>query len=122
MLDGPAGEDTTPAATGDEEIVGVNVALGNDGVDAAVEVIKIVARVSVMDEIGKILAVAGAAAGVYVKNHVAPGCQHLFFKIETVAIVGERTAVNFKDERIFLGRIEIGRVDDPTLDLTIVFG
>jgi len=29
-----------PAAAGDEEIVGVDVALGDDGVDAAVEVVK----------------------------------------------------------------------------------
>src|SRR5216683_3220682 len=115
VLDGPAGEDAAAAAASDEEIVGVDVALGDNGVDAAIEVVKIVARISVMDEIGKILAVAGAAAGIYVEDHVASGRQDLFFEIEAVAVVGEGTAVNFKDQRIFLGSIEIRRVDDPTL-------
>src|SRR5258708_5842581 len=122
ILDGPAGKDAAAAATGDEEIVCVDVALGDDGIDTAVEVVKIVARISVMDEVSKIHAIAGASAGIHVENHVTSGGQHLFFKIETVAVVGERTAVNFKNKRIFLGRIEIRRVDDPALDLAIVFG
>ena len=121
MLDGPASEDTAAAAAGDEEIVGVNVAFGDDGVDAAVEIVKIVAGIGVMDEIGKFLAIAGAAARVDVENHIASASQHLLFEIKTIAIVGEGAAVNFKNERIFLGRIKIRRVNDPALDFTIVF-
>jgi len=49
VLDGPAGEDAAAAAAGDEEIVGVDVALGDDGVDAAIEVVEIVAWIRMMD-------------------------------------------------------------------------
>ncbi len=72
VLDGPTGENAAAAAAGDEKIVGIDVALGDDGVDAAIEIVKIVAGISVMDEIGKILAIAGAAARIDVENHVAP--------------------------------------------------
>ena len=121
VLDGPAGENAAATAAGDKEIIGVDIALGDDGVDAAVEVGKIVARISVMDEICKFFAVARATSRIRVKNHVAARGQDLLFEIETVAIVGERTAVNLKNKGIFLCRIKIRRVDDPTLNLTIVF-
>jgi len=121
VLDGPAGEDAAAATAGDEEIVGVDVALGDDGVNAAVEVEEIIAGIGVVDEICEILAIAGTSARIYVENHIASGSQHLFFEIETVPVVGKRTAVNFKDKRIFFGSIKIRRVDDPPLDLTIVF-
>src|SRR6266851_1638485 len=54
VLDGPAGKYATAAAAGDEEIVGVDVALGDNGVDSAVQVVKIVAGICVVDKIGKI--------------------------------------------------------------------
>src|SRR5882757_1277671 len=122
VFDGPAGENTAPAAAGNEEIVGINVALGDDGVDAAIQVIKIVAGISVMDEIGKVLAVAGAAARIDVENDVAAGSEHLFFEVETVAIVGEGATVNFKNQGIFLAWVEIRWVDDPSLDFAVVRG
>ena len=43
MLDGPASEHPAATAAGDEEIVRVDVALGDDGVNAAVEIVKVVA-------------------------------------------------------------------------------
>jgi len=72
-----------------------------------------------MDEIGKFFAIAGAAARIQIENDITLP-QHLFFEIETVAIVGEGTAVNLQNERILLGRIEIRRMDDPALDLALV--
>ena len=120
MLDGPAGENATTAAAGDKEIVRVDVALGDNGVDAAVQIEKIVARIGMVNEVGKFFAVAGAAARIGVENDVAAGSQHLFFKVKTVAIVGERTAVNLQNKGILFGRIEIRRVHDPTLNLAIV--
>src|SRR5260370_15709468 len=97
VVDGQAGRDAPAAAAGDEEIVGVDVALGDNSVDSAVEVVKIVARIGVMDEIGKFFAIAGAAARIQIENDITSGRQHLFFEIKTVAIVGEGTAVNFKN-------------------------
>ena len=121
VLDGPAGEHAAAAAAGDEEIVRVDVALGDDGVDAAIEIVEIVAGIGVVNEVGEFLAVAGAAARIGVEDDVAHRSPDLFFEIEAVAIVGERAAVNFEDQRIFLRGVEIGRLDDPALDLAIVF-
>ncbi len=122
MLDGPGGQHAAAAAAGDKEIVGVDVALGDDGVDAAIEIGKIVAGIGVVDEVGEFLAVAGAAAGVGVKHYITHGRPNLLFEIETVAVVAEGSAVNFQDQRIFLGGIEAGRVNDPALNLALVFG
>src|SRR6476661_2229968 len=60
VLDGPGGEDATAAATRDKEIASVDVAFGDDGVDAAIEVGEIVTGIGVVDEIGEFFAVAGA--------------------------------------------------------------
>src|SRR3989442_456519 len=103
------------------ELVRFNVSFGDDAVAASVEFVKIVPWIGVMDKIGKFLAVAGTSGGIYVENHIASRGQHLLFKIETAAVVGEGTAVNFKNQRILFGRIEIRRVNDPALDFTIVF-
>jgi len=71
VLDGPSGKDAATAPASDKEIVGIDVAFSDDGVDAAVEVGEIVSWIGVMDEIGEFLAVAGAAAGVGVEDDVA---------------------------------------------------
>ena len=52
MLDSPGGEDTAATSAGDEEIVCVDVASGDDGVDAAIQVGEIVAGISMVDEVG----------------------------------------------------------------------
>src|SRR5216683_2873928 len=122
VLDGPGGKDAATAAAGDEEIVGVDVAFGDDGVDAAIEIVEIVARIGVVDEVGEFFAIASAAAGVGVEHDVTHGGPDLFFEIEAVAVVAEGSTVNFEDERIFFGGIEGGRLNDPALDLALVFG
>ncbi len=121
VFDGPGGEDATAAAASDEEIVGVDVAFGDDGVHPAVEVGEIVARIGVMNEVGEFFAVAGAAAGIGVKDNVTHRSPALFFKVEAVAIIAEGAAVNFKDEWIFFRGIKIWRLNDPAFDFTIVF-
>src|SRR4029077_7814420 len=42
------------------------------------------------------------------------------FKVEAVAIITKRAAVNLKDERIFFRGIEIGRLHDPALNFALV--
>src|SRR5579883_2442795 len=121
VLDGPAGENAATAAAGDVKVAGIDVALGDDGVNAAVEVVEIIAGVGVVNQIGKFLAVAGAAARVGVEDDVAQGGPDLFFKIEAVAIVAERAAVDFEDKGVFFRGIEIGGMDDPALNLAMVF-
>ena len=74
-----------------------------------------------MDKVGKFLAVASAAAWIRVENDVTSRSEHLFFEVEAVAIVSKRATVNLQDKRIFLGSVEIRRVDDPALDFAVVF-
>jgi len=122
VFDGPASENASSAAAGDKEIVGVDVALGNDSVNAAVQVIEIVSGIGVVDQVGEFFAIAGAASRIRIKNDVAHGSPDLLFKVEAVAIVGKRAAVNLQNERIFFGGVKIGRVNDPTVNLALVFG
>src|SRR5262249_40599832 len=49
VLDGPAGEHATAAAAGYVKVVRVDVTFGDDGVDTIVEIVKIVAGISVVD-------------------------------------------------------------------------
>ena len=121
-IDHPAGEHAAAGAAGDEEVVGVDVALGENGVDAGVEVVEIVAGIGVMNQIGEFFAVAGAAARVGVEDDVTLGGPDLRLQVETIAVVGERTAVNLEDEGIFLGGIKIRRLDDPAFDFAFVEG
>src|SRR5216683_1308921 len=122
VLDGPGGEHAATTAAGNEEIVGVDVAFGDDGVDAAIEIVEIVAGIGVVDEVGELFAVTGAAARVGVEHNVPQRSPDLLFKIETVAIVAEGSAVDFQDQRIFFGGIEAGRLNDPGLNFALVFG
>src|SRR5262249_5229116 len=118
--DSPARQDAAAAAAGNEEIVRVDVALGHHSVHAAVQVIKIVAGIRVMNEVGKLLAVAGAPARICVQHHVTHGSPNLLFKVEAVAIIPERPTVNLQNERVFLGGVEVWRMNDPTLNLSLV--
>src|SRR5882757_10935667 len=109
MLDGPSGEDAATAAAGYEQIVGIDVSFGDHGVDAAVEIVEVIAGICMMDEVGKFFAVTGAAAGIGVEHDVAEGSPDLLFEIKTIAVIPKGSPMNFENERIFLGRIEIGR-------------
>src|SRR6266851_4170589 len=122
VLDGPGGEDAATTAAGNEEIVGVDVAFGDDGIDAAIQIVEIVAGIGVVDEVGELFAVAGAAARVGIEHDVTHGGPDLLFEIEAVAVVTEGPAVDFQDQRIFLGGVEAGRLNDPALNLALVFG
>src|SRR5712692_116430 len=122
VLDGPGSEHAATTAAGNEEIVGVDVAFGDDGVDAAIQIVEIVAGIGVVDEVGELFAVAGAAARVGVEHDVTHSGPDLLFEIEAVAVVAEGPAVDFQDQRIFLGGIETGRLNDPALNLALVFG
>src|SRR5262249_1489971 len=109
----------TPA--GDKKIAGVDVAFGDDCVHATVEVIEIVAGIGMMNQIGEFFAVTGAAAGVGVQDNVSARGKELLFEIKTVAIIRKWAAVNLDDQRIFLGRIKVGRLNDPALNFALVF-
>ena len=73
-----------------------------------------------MDQVAELLAITGAPSRVGVEDHVPLSRHNLLLEVEAVSVVGERTAVNFEDQRIFLGRIEAGRLDDPAVNLSFV--
>jgi len=82
--------------------------------------VEIVAGIGVMNQIGEFFAVTGAAAGVRVKDDVTLSRPDLRLQVETIAKVGEGTAVNLENKGILLGGIKIRRLDDPTLDFAFV--
>ena len=120
MPDDPGGQHAAAAAAGDEQPLRVDVAASDHGVDARHEVVVVLVRVVVMNQIGELLAVAGAAARIHVENHVARGGVQLYFRGKARRVHGERTAVNFQHEGIFLRRIEPGRLHDPALHVAMI--
>jgi len=74
-----------------------------------------------MDEIGRILRRNWCCRGDGVEHDVAECCPDLLFEIKTIAVISKRSAMNFKNERIFFWRIEIGRLDNPALNLRLSF-
>jgi len=62
-----------------------------------------------MDQIGQFFSVTGACRGMGVEHDVAEGRPILAFsKSKRSDVIGKRPAMNFKDERIFFGGIEMG--------------
>jgi hypothetical protein len=76
----------------------------------------------VVDEIGKLFAVTGAAPRVGVKDDVVLGGPDLGVEVEPIAKVREGTAVNLQDQGIFLGGIKTRRLDDPAFDFAFIEG
>src|SRR5260370_4084937 len=120
VLDSPGGEHAAAAAAGNVEIVGVDVALCDDSVDAAIEVVEVIAGIGMMDEVGELLAITGASARVGVELDGRRIITKMLFEIEAVAVIAKRSAVDFENERIFFGGIEAGRLENPALDLALV--
>src|SRR6185437_6241676 len=118
----PAGEDAAAAASGDEEIIGIDVALGDYGVDGGIQIVEIVAGIGVVDQIAEFFAIAGAAAGIDVDDDISGGGPDLFFDVEAIAVIGEWAAVNFEEQRIFFRGVEIGRLDEPAFDFALING
>ena len=46
----------------------------------------------------------------------------LFFKIEAIAVIGKRAAMNLEDQWILFRSVEIRRLDDPALNFAMIFG
>ena len=110
MIDHPAGENTAARATGDEEVVLIDVVLGENRVDAGVEVLEIITGIGVVNKIGELFAVTGAAPRVGVKDDIVLGSPDLGVEVEAIAVVREGTAVNLQDQGIFLGGIKTWRL------------
>jgi hypothetical protein len=120
LADDPRGEHAAAAAAGDEQVVGVDEAARDHRIDAADQVVVVLARVVLVDQVGELGAVARAAARVGVQHHVALRGVELDLRREVRAVGGEGAAVDLEQQRVALGQIEVGRVDDPALDVAAV--
>ena len=99
----------------------IDVAPGEHGVDARVQIGEIVARIRVVDQVAEFAAVAGAAPRIGVEHDVATRRHELFFQIEAIAVIGKRPAVDLEDQWILLLGIKSRRLDDPALDFAVIF-
>ena len=80
--------------------VRVHVAAADQLVHARHQVLVVVARVAVLDDVAEVLAVGRAAARVRVEHHVALGRHPLHLVEERVAVGGVRPAVDVQDQRV----------------------
>src|SRR5262249_59896065 len=118
----PRGGAPPAAAAGDEQVVPVDVAASQYRVDAGHQVVIVVAGIGMVDEVAELLTVASAAARVGVQDHVAGRRIELNVNRETRAVAGKGPTVDLQDQRVLLLRIEIGRLGDPTVELSPVPG
>ena len=102
LADDPGGQHAAARAAGDEQIVGIDVAVRDRRIDGAHQVVVVLARIVVMNEIGELFAVRRRAARIGVQHDVTRRGVELIVGREHRTVGGERSAVNFQDQRIFL--------------------
>ena len=115
----PARKDAAAAAARDVHPRRLDVAPGDDRVDAGHQVVIVGPGVVVIDPVAEGAAVPGAAARVDKQHHEIIGGKVLKHPVERDVVHRERSAMDFKDQRILLRRIERRRLDDPALDLGV---
>src|ERR1700694_996474 len=93
----PVSKYAPTTAAGHPEFFGINVAALEDFIHSRYQVAVVVARIVVLNDVAEILSVAGRAAWVDVKHHVALGRHPLKFVIEDPAIGGMWSAVDVED-------------------------
>src|ERR1700675_587071 len=102
-------------AAGHPEFFGIDVAALEDFIHSRHQVAVVVTRIVVLNDVAEILSVAGRAARVDVKYHVALSRHPLKFVIEDPAIGRVWPAVDVENQRIFFLRIEVGWLLNPSL-------
>src|SRR6516164_7272570 len=120
MRDGPVSEDAATTTAGHAEFLWVDVTTLQQFVDASHQVAIVVARIVILNDITELLAIAGRAAWVDVKDDVAFGGHPLKFMIKDPAIGGMWAAVDVENERVLLLRVEVGRLLNPPLNALAV--
>src|SRR5438105_3350498 len=115
MADHPIGEHAAAAAIGYAELFGINVAALDDLIHPQHQIAEIVARIVVLNNVAKLLAIGGAAARVGIKHNVSLGGHPLEFMIKDITVSSMRAAVDIQNQWIFFCRIEIRRLLYPGL-------
>src|SRR6266404_5067245 len=112
----PVSEHAAATATSNTEFFGIDVATLENFIHSRHQVAVVIARIVVLNDVAEILSIAGRTARVDVKHHVALGRHPLKFVIEDPAIGCVWSAVDVEDQWIFLLRIKVGRLLDPSLN------
>ena len=120
VADDPRGQAAATAAAGDEQVVGIDRAERDGRVDHAHQVVEILARVSVLDQVGELAAVARAAARIGIDHDIAGRRIKLDLRGEGRSVGGERATVDLEQQRVLLRRVEVRRAHDPGLDVATV--
>ena len=121
IANNPCGQDTTTGATGDKQLIGIDIALGDQGINARDQVVVVVAGVGEVNLVGECLAVTRAAARVGVEHHVPSRCVQLHLGAVIGAVGGVRTTMNLEDHGVLLLRVKAWGFYYPAFDrLTIV--
>src|SRR5215469_4561805 len=116
MCNGPVGEDSTTATARHAELVLIDVATLENFIDSDHQISVVVTGVVVLNDVTELLAITGRAARVDVENNVAFGGHPLKLMIEDPAVGRVWTTMNVEDKRVFLLRVEVGRLLDPALN------
>jgi hypothetical protein len=74
----------------------------------------------ILNDVAKVLAIAGRTARVNVQDDVSLGGHPLKFMIKDPAVGGMRAAVNVQNERIRPVWVEVGRLLDPALNVLAI--
>src|ERR1700682_2522429 len=98
--DGPVGEYSAAAATGDSHARRVHVPALENFIDAQHQVLVVVARIVELDDVAEVLPVRRAAARVRVENDITLRRHPQEFVREGGAVGSVRSAMNLKYERI----------------------
>ena len=95
---------------------GIDVTLGNYGVDARHQILEIVTGIFGMNHLAKLLAVAGGSSWIEIQHHEAAAGVHLELVLKLHAIHPVRTTVNLEQQRILCRWIEVRWFYDPALN------
>src|SRR5207253_3838704 len=100
VRDDPISEQAASAAASNAKFFVIDVTALNHFIDAAHEVLIIIAGIMILNDVSELLAVGDAAARVRIKHDVAFGRHPLKFVLENPAVSRMRTAVDVQNKRI----------------------
>src|SRR2546423_13912028 len=114
--DGPVGEHSSTASTGDSHARRVDVPTLENFIHAQHQILVVVPRIVELDDVADLLPVRRAAARIRVENDVTLGRHPQELVRERVAVRGVRTSMDLEYQRILLRRVELRRLEDPALN------
>src|SRR5262249_26361649 len=117
LCDGPVGQQSAAAAAGDAHLLVVDVATTNELIDTGHQILVVVAGILVLNDVAKVLTVAGAAARVRIEHDVTLRRHPLKLVIEDESVSRVWSTVDVENQRVLLVRIEIGWLLHPRLNL-----